>query len=273
MALLGGLAALGHDLANVRTLVVTHLHLDHVGLAGFVAAASGCEIIMHRRAAALVDRYNDSPRMAAQALALARRHGAPPDVLDAVATSSVRPPYMALSPAPTTIVDDGDRIPLGAGRVLEVLHTPGHEPSHMCLRDSRSGALFSGDHVLPRFLPAVLYDGTTPNPMGDHLTSLQRIIDLGSLPAYPAHGALLANGAARAAEIARRRFRQADDVLARVSAAEATAWELTVATTGVAAARRRFHLFETVSHLERLRLSASLAVDESAPTWHYRFVG
>lgn len=267
-ALVDGLAALGFELADVRTLVVTHLHLDHVGLAGFVAAASGCEIVMHRRAD--VDRYNDSPRMAEEALALARRHGAPADLLDVVAASTARPPHMAFAPPPTRIVDDGDRISLGADRVLEVLHTPGHEPSHVCLRDSRSGAIFSGDHVLPRFLPAVLYDGTTPDPMENHLTSLRRIIDLGPVRTYPAHGSVLADGAARAAEIARRRLAQAEDILARVSVAEATAWELATATTRAASSRLRFHLFETVSHLERLRLAASLTVDESALTWHYR---
>jgi len=271
-ALVDGLAALGHDVAAVRTLVVTHLHLDHVGLAGFVREASGCDVVMHRRAAALVPRFNDSPRMAAEALALARRHGAPPDVADVVASSAVRPRCMALAPEPTTLVDDGDRIPLGGDRFLAVLHTPGHEPAHICLRDSRTGAVFSGDHVLPRFLPAVLYDGTTPDPMDDHLASLRRFADLGAILAYPAHGSPLPDGAARAAEIARRRLRQADEVLARVETAAATAWEVTVDTSGqtAVAARRRFHLFETVSHLERLRLSAALTVDEASPTWRYR---
>ena len=43
-------------------------------------------------------------------------------------------------------------------RHFEVIHTPGHEPAHICLRDSRTGALFSGDHILPRITPFVGYD-------------------------------------------------------------------------------------------------------------------
>jgi glyoxylase-like metal-dependent hydrolase (beta-lactamase superfamily II) len=46
----------------------------------------------------------------------------------------------------TTLLDDGDEVDLG-GRVLRVLHTPGHSPDSICLLDERNGLLFGGDTV------------------------------------------------------------------------------------------------------------------------------
>lgn len=47
---------------------------------------------------------------------------------------------------PTRLLDDGEEIDLG-GRVLRVLHTPGHSPDSICLLDERDGLLFGGDTI------------------------------------------------------------------------------------------------------------------------------
>ncbi len=65
-------------------------------------------------------------------------------------------------------------------RWLEVLHTPGHEASHICLRDTRTGIVFSGDHVLPRITPVIMVDERDVDVLGQYLSSLERLIDLGS---------------------------------------------------------------------------------------------
>ena len=60
-ALSDGFRALGLDESSVHTLVVTHLHLDHVGMSARLVREWGCRFVMHRNAAKLVDRYNDTP--------------------------------------------------------------------------------------------------------------------------------------------------------------------------------------------------------------------
>jgi glyoxylase-like metal-dependent hydrolase (beta-lactamase superfamily II) len=47
---------------------------------------------------------------------------------------------------PTRILADGDEIDLG-GRIIKVLHTPGHSPGHMCFWEEARGYLFTGDLV------------------------------------------------------------------------------------------------------------------------------
>ena len=70
---------------------------------------------------------------------------------------------------PARVLRDGDRIELG-GRTLEVLHTPGHSPGHMCFWEAERGYLFSGDLVYRGTLFAC-YPSTNPE---EYLSSLER---------------------------------------------------------------------------------------------------
>lgn len=54
---------------------------------------------------------------------------------------------------PTELLEDGDNIDLGGGRILEVIHTPGHSPGSICLLDKKNRLLFTGD----TFFPGPLY--------------------------------------------------------------------------------------------------------------------
>ena len=137
-ALSDGFAALGLDESAVHTLIVTHLHLDHVGMSARLVGEWGCRFVMHENAARLVPRYNDMPGYVHRLIRIGRRHGVPQTALEALPSQvGDRPDYMPLIEPPDHTVADGDTIDLGSGRSLEVVHTPGHESSHICLRDSR----------------------------------------------------------------------------------------------------------------------------------------
>lgn len=86
---------------------------------------------------------------------------------------------------PTGIMKDGHRFDLG-GRVLEVLHRPGHSPGGIALLDRANGALFSTDVAYGGAL--YVYD---PANLPTYQASLQRLADLApTLKAvYPAHDA------------------------------------------------------------------------------------
>lgn len=51
--------------------------------------------------------------------------------------------YELFQGMPTPILHDRDEVDLG-GRVIEVLHTPGHSPGHMCFWERDRGYLFTG---------------------------------------------------------------------------------------------------------------------------------
>lgn len=86
---------------------------------------------------------------------------------------------------PARVLADGDTIDLG-GRVLQVLHTPGHSPGHMCFFEKDRGYLFTGDLVYKDTLFAY-YPSTDPQA---YLRSLERIAALPVKRVFPGHHAL-----------------------------------------------------------------------------------
>jgi glyoxylase-like metal-dependent hydrolase (beta-lactamase superfamily II) len=258
-ALTGGLKKLGLDPSAIHTLLVSHLHPDHVGMSSRLVREWGCRFVMHRRASDLVERYNDTPGYAWRLRRLADRHGVPESLAE-TATALTRPDYMPIIDPPDHTVEDGDRIDLGAGRKLEVLHTPGHEPSHICVRDSRTGILFSGDHILPRISPVIMYDLDMIDPLGDYLTSLRRLLEMAIGVTYPAHGDLIERGDERAHQIILHHHRRLADMADVVRSGETTAWEVMIASfrPNLSPIQARLAFLETVSHLEHLRLSGRI---------------
>lgn len=270
-ALLHGMEALGIDRGSVHTLVVSHLHPDHVGMAPRLQREWGVRLVMHRAAATLYHRYNDTPGLADRTRRLAERHGVPDDLRPAFSDLGERPGFMPLLDPPDAVVDDGDLIPLGGGRRLEVLHTPGHERAHICLRDSLTGVLFSGDHVLPRITPVVMYDEEVTDTLGDYLDSLGRLVRLDAGLTYPAHGVIVEHGSRRAEQIVVHHERRLSGMADVVEVAPATAWTVMGAvyrplTTPI---EQRLGLRETVAHLEHLRLAGAVDLVPESPVALY----
>jgi glyoxylase-like metal-dependent hydrolase (beta-lactamase superfamily II) len=69
----------------------------------------------------------------------------------------------------------------------EVVLTPGHAPSHVCLWQPERRLLISGDHLLGRVSPYYDY-GHTPDPAGEFLASLDRVEALDARLCLPGHG-------------------------------------------------------------------------------------
>jgi glyoxylase-like metal-dependent hydrolase (beta-lactamase superfamily II) len=269
-----GLAAVGVDRSAVTTLVVSHLHPDHVGMAPRLVEELGCRLVMHRRAADLVDRYNDTPGLERRMRALAVRHGVPPADREAFGRVGPRPDYMPFVEPPDVVVEDGDEIHVDASRRLAVLHTPGHEPSHICLVDTRTGILFSGDHVLPRITPVIMYDEDEEDVLGDYLASLRRLVDLHVGLTYPAHGTIVERGTLRAEQILLHHDRRLAGMVEVVERGPTTAWHVMgeVYRPHLGPLEQRLALRETISHLEHLRLAGTLSAFDETGTWWYRRV-
>jgi glyoxylase-like metal-dependent hydrolase (beta-lactamase superfamily II) len=126
------LASLGVGPADLATVVVTHIHLDHAGGVGDIAARyPGAEIVVHERGARhLVDpsRLMDSAR---------RVYGS--------ALGSLFGEMTPTSAERIRTVEQRGSIDLGNGRRLDSHYSPGHAKHHVGLIDSASGDLYVGD--------------------------------------------------------------------------------------------------------------------------------
>ena len=188
-ALEAGLASIGAAVADVRGVLVTHMHFDHVGLAGRVRRASGAWIAMHPADQAVFARpdYRDAERAVAVEAEFLRGLGASAaEAAAAVGTAADWEKFTTIA-RPDRLLTDGELADV-PGWKLRAVHTPGHTPGHLCFVDERSRRLFSGDHVLPRITPNIsVQRGAPPDPLGDYLDSLGRTRDLDVAEVLPAH--------------------------------------------------------------------------------------
>lgn len=93
--------------------------------------------------------------------------------------------YEFFQGTPTRVLKDGDKINIG-GRCIQVLHTPGHSPGHMCFWEKDRGYLFTGDLVYKDTLFAY-YPSTDPEA---YLASLEKVSALPVKRVFPAHHSL-----------------------------------------------------------------------------------
>ncbi|MGI9021807.1 MAG: MBL fold metallo-hydrolase [Acidimicrobiales bacterium] len=219
-ALLAALADLGVGADDLAAVVVTHIHLDHAGGVGDVARAfPRATVHVHEKGAR---HLADPTRLVASA---AQVYG---DLLDDL--------YGRLLPTEADrirVLDDGDEVVVGAGRVLTAVDSPGHARHHLSLHDSGSGLMFAGDAVGVCLPDVGVLRPATPPPDFDldaAVSSLRRMADrrphalalahYGVVPGDPLVVLARAEEAVRRwAEVAEAAWSRGDDVAAALTEA------------------------------------------------------
>ena len=171
------LAQVGFGLTDIQLLVCTHAHADHYGLAAPITEAAGCELWMHPAWEHVRAMAEDPDAALSRRLEVARQSGVPPAALERYGESrrgqgsgiaSAIPPDRELVPGVEVETDRG---------TWQVIETPGHAPSHVCLHEPGSGIVISGDHLLGRI--SLFFDyGHTPDPVAEFeggLSELERL--------------------------------------------------------------------------------------------------
>jgi glyoxylase-like metal-dependent hydrolase (beta-lactamase superfamily II) len=262
-ALTQGLTSLGADVADVRGVLVTHLHFDHLGLAERVRQASGAWVAMHPADASLVGspRFRDPAAAATAEVAFLVSLGADP----AEAREDVGPvehyvPFASMALA-DRLLEHGEVADL-PGWTMRAVHTPGHTPGHLCFAEERTGLFFSGDHVLPRISPNI---STTPagqpDPLRDYLRSLEAVGGDEPTEVLPAHEWRFRGLGARTRELAEHHEHRLAELLQAIRThPRSTPWELAAHLTWSRPwdqYERRMRIFAVTETDAHLRLLAS----------------
>lgn len=188
-ALRKGLDELGIRLEDLRTLVITHNHPDHYGLAGRLVKLASCGVLMHHLDAVHIEsRYVDMRSLQAEMESWLRIHGAPAEELMAMVKGSEAILERINIAKPDIEVSGGEKVTAGDSE-WEIIWTPGHSVGHICLYERSQKAFLSGDHILNPISPSVgLHAQSMGNPLSDYLSSLENIRDLDVEMVLPAHG-------------------------------------------------------------------------------------
>jgi len=255
--------------ADIEKIVLTHVHPDHFGLAGWLynaAKAAGREIDIYA-----------SPREDQQAQDVWRGerldfnlwlqdNGMPDEMAGNVDGSMGDTFAMTLPhPPPFKHIQPDDTIRLGE-RDFTAIHAPGHSDGQLIFHDEDEKLLLSGDHVLMKITPNIgLWENTDPNPLGQYMQSLRQLSELEVRLALPGHRSLIEDWSGRIAELLLHHEHRLDLVMEALGKRRNTPYAVAnyiFETERFSAHEWRFAIAETLSHLEYLRVEHKIKQDD-----------
>jgi len=184
---------IGFKLRDISMIINTHEHLDHFGGNAVIKETSRAKVAAHELAIPLMEDMRKQ-------LPSEKHLKGLPDVIVEYARmrSSI---YENLKTAKVDVkLKEGDFIKVG-DLFLEVLHTPGHAPGHICLYERENRILFAGDMITEKGTPFV--DCLHGN-IGNFIKSLERLHTLEIDRAFLSHGGEITEVRERIGEILQR---------------------------------------------------------------------
>jgi glyoxylase-like metal-dependent hydrolase (beta-lactamase superfamily II) len=263
-----GLAAHGRKVADLQRIVLTHQHIDHIGLAQILADRSGAEICCLDALVPWLASYSE--RMDADdvfSANLMHAHGLPADVVLALRAVSASFRAWGASARAGTPLAPGSTLDF-AGRSLRVLHRPGHSPSDTVFHDEASGILLAGDHLIAHISSNPLIsrplDGSDaaaaggagaprPQALVTYLQSLQQTAAMELSLVLPGHGDPITDHVGLIQSRVRGHERRKLKIASLIDEGPRTAHEIATALWGdIAVTQAYLTLSEVLGHIDLL---------------------
>ena len=147
-ALERALAGRGHRVEDLELLVISHQHIDHLGLASILARRSGAEVAALDLLAPRIEHWKEGMDADdAFAERVMAEHGIPQDVRYALLAVSQSFRAWGAAAKVTRPLAAGSELVL-RDRTLRVLHRPGHSPSDTIFHDEQRGIVLGADHLI-----------------------------------------------------------------------------------------------------------------------------
>jgi glyoxylase-like metal-dependent hydrolase (beta-lactamase superfamily II) len=255
------LAALGHTIEDLELIVITHQHMDHLGLLEVLHRRSGAEVAALDLLAPYLESFGASVAADDEfSMGIMRRHGVPVDV--ARALSMVGSAFRAFGSSAhvTRLLHDADELSL-RDRTLHVHHRPGHSPSDTIFVDQDRGILIAGDHLLPHISSNPIVsrplgqsaDAERPHALLEYITSMRATRELPLEFILPGHGDPFSDHVALIDERFAMHERRARKLLRMLAPAPLTAYELATQMWGnVAVTQAYLTISEVLGHMDLL---------------------
>jgi len=269
-ALEAGLHMAGASWQDIRLILLTHMHPDHIGLSPRIKELSGAAILMHEIEAEHLDALEDESRRLPYLHAAYAAGGVPADLQAQMDRQFVFVRKDLHDVAPDTLLKGGESLDCCIG-ALEVIPTPGHSPGHVCLYAPEAKALFSGDHVLNEITPNISWH-PEHDMLGDYLASLEKIAALDIDRILPAHGAPFSGHREWVRATTEHHIQRCDEILKAIDAGAVTAHEIVgrIWTRRLEPIHHHFAVFEVLAHLEHMRRQGRVDATETSGVLEWR---
>jgi glyoxylase-like metal-dependent hydrolase (beta-lactamase superfamily II) len=263
----------GRRVEDLERIVVTHQHIDHIGLVQILADRSGAEVVALAALAPWLARYGEGMEADDEfSEAVMARNGIPEDVRFALRAVSSAFRAWGAAATVTTPVREGETIAF-ADRTWTVWHRPGHSPSDTVFHDAERRELIGGDHLIKHISSNPLIsrplDGgdpaDRPQALAVYLDSLAKTRDMDLARVLPGHGEEVHGHRQLIEERFRLHERRARKLLGLIADRPRTAYELAQAMWGnVAVTQAYLTLSEVLGHVDLLRNDGHVVEVEEA---------
>ncbi len=273
------LAAHGHGIEELGLIVLTHQHMDHIGLLEILARRSGAQVAaIHLLEPYLADFSRSAAADDEFAQAVMRRHGIPADLATVVGALTAAFRAFGSSGRVTHPMADGEDLEL-RDRKLTIVHRPGHSPSDTLLWDSDRGILIAGDHLLghissnplvsrplsPAYPPQTT-GASEPRPRAllQYMESMRATREMPARLVMPGHGDPILDHRELIDDRLRMHRRRAERIHQILDAGPLSAYEIAVRMWGnVAVTQAYLTLSEVLGHLDLLVSNAQAVEHDS----------
>jgi glyoxylase-like metal-dependent hydrolase (beta-lactamase superfamily II) len=273
------LESLGHRIEDLELVIVTHQHIDHLGLTDIIVKRSGAEVAALDLLAPFMENFGaDADRDDAEAAALMRRHGISEEVVTALrqVTGSFR--AWGSKAKVTRPLSDGEVLKF-RDRSLEVQHRPGHSPSDTVFWDADQRILIAADHLIKHVSSNALISrpldgsGKRTQPLVTYLQSLKRTRELPAEIVLSGHGEPISDHVALIDERFAMHQRRAEKIHALIAEQPRTGHELAQALWGDVAVTQAFlTLSEVIGHVDLLVNAGHVSENDDGEVVRYEAV-
>jgi len=271
-ALEEGLAQRGLSLRDVKQLWLTHAHVDHIGLAGEVAALSGARVFGSEEVRAWLSDWEGMWRARKSATAaFCRLSGAPRGTDGIIASTFDRLASIGCGLEGVSAIDEGDAVD-----GWNVVRVDGHAMGHLAFLGEH--AVITGDFLLQRISSNAIVEPPEgpgeawPSMLSIQIASLSRALGWQGRTGFGGHGPTMSDiPHAAGRHIAGAERRQV--AFLKDLAQPMTLWQATRSRFPDAVGERAFlAMSETAGHLFRLRDRHLVRMDETSGTWTFQAV-
>jgi glyoxylase-like metal-dependent hydrolase (beta-lactamase superfamily II) len=253
------------SIGEISSIVITHVHPDHYGLAGQIKQLSAADIAMHELEVPFIEsRYVKMDTLLQQLSDLLIGHGVPMEVLPELREASLKMVEFVTPTAPDIVLRGGETISQDDFN-FRVIPSPGHSPGHICLYEAERKILISGDHILPGITPNIGFNPQSgENPLGKYLASLEEMKSLDVSMVLPGHETPFTKYRQRIDQLIKHHRQRNETILKKLGKDARTAGDIARGMVWGKNSRKpnweklgpwdkRMSVLETLSHLEEMR--------------------